>query len=157
MTETVNNTGRPERIINDTEWKFINQMLAAQCDGASIARHFGMHPDSFYSKVVDKYGEEFGISTFSAYQQIKRTEGLEMLRNKQFELAMTGDKTMLVWLGKQLLKQRDQIEQTISVPKVEIHTLDESEQAEIATAIIALEQHESNDSLPEEPDSDNGQ
>jgi AraC-like DNA-binding protein len=35
-------------------------------------------------------------------------EGNASLRKKQFELAMTGDRTMLVWLGKQRLGQSDQ-------------------------------------------------
>ena len=33
--------------------------------------------------------------------------GRESLRRKQFELAMEGDKSMLVWLGKQYLGQKD--------------------------------------------------
>lgn len=39
------------------------------------------------------------------------------LRSKQFEIAMEGNPTMLVWLGKQLLGQRDRVEQveTVSV------------------------------------------
>lgn len=34
-------------------------------------------------------------------------KGNASLRRKQFELAMAGDKTMLVWLGKQWLSQTD--------------------------------------------------
>ena len=37
-----------------------------------------------------------------------RSEGKRSLRRKQFELAMKGDRTMLIWLGKQLLGQRDE-------------------------------------------------
>jgi len=115
---------------------------------------YGMHPDTFYKLVVEKYGEEFNISTFSAYQQIKRFEGKELLRSKQFEKAIFGDNTMLIWLGKQVLGQRDQIEQTITVPQVQVHTLNESERLEIATALTALEEHESNDDIPAESDGD---
>lgn len=146
--------GRPPKILTDTDWKFINQFLHAQCDGAPIARMYGMHPETFYKMVVDKYGEEYNISDFSAYQQIKRSEGKELLRSKQFEKAIFGDNTMLIWLGKQVLGQRDQIEQTITVPQVQIHTLDENERLEIATALTALEEHESNDDIPAESDGD---
>ena len=141
-------------MISDADWKFINQMLQAQCDGASIARQFGMHPEVFYDKVVAKYGDEFDISNFTEYQHIKRMQGLELLRNKQFELAMVGDRTMLVWLGKQLLKQRDQIEQTIRVPQVKVQTFNEDEALEISTALTALEQHEGNERISEESESD---
>ena len=37
-------------------------------------------------------------------------EGRMSLRHKQFELANMGDKTMLIWLGKQLLDQSDKRE-----------------------------------------------
>lgn len=146
--------GRPEIILSDEQWKFINQFLQAQCNGTDVAEHFGMSPDSFYDKVVERYGKSHNISSFSEYQRIKRAEGKEMLRHKQFEKAMLGDNTMLIWLGKQVLAQRDQIEQTITVPQVQIHTLDESERLEIATALTALEEHESNDDLPAESDGD---
>lgn len=39
-----------------------------------------------------------------------RDQGKASLRRKQFELAMKGDRTMLVWLGKQVLGQRDKQE-----------------------------------------------
>lgn len=35
------------------------------------------------------------------------------LRNKQIEIALAGNKTMLIWLGKQLLGQRDHQEMTL--------------------------------------------
>lgn len=149
--------GRPAKIITDDEWKFINQMLQAQCDGASIARQFGLHPQTFYDKVVERYGEEMNIANFTEYQAIKRRQGLELLRNKQFELAMVGDRTMLVWLGKQLLGQRDQIEQTITVPQVTVQTFDEKDALDISTALTALEEHESNERISTEPESDREQ
>jgi len=36
------------------------------------------------------------------------------LRHKQVQLAMAGDKTMLVWLGKQLLGQKDRTEAEVN-------------------------------------------
>lgn len=38
-----------------------------------------------------------------------RNRGRSSLRHKQFQLAMRGDKTMLVWLGKQHLGQSDKL------------------------------------------------
>jgi len=37
-----------------------------------------------------------------------RADVRKSLRRKQVELAMKGDRTMLIWLGKQLLGQRDE-------------------------------------------------
>ena len=38
------------------------------------------------------------------------------VRRKQFELAMAGNPTMLIWLGKQILGQRDKVQQVVSGP-----------------------------------------
>ena len=42
--------------------------------------------------------------------------GLISLRRQQFQLAMAGDKTMLIWLGKQYLGQRDNVDSIIAGP-----------------------------------------
>ena len=102
-----NKTGRPEVVFTDDQWKKINAFLTARADGATIARYFGIHPDTLYAKVVDKYGETYDITTFSAYAALKREEGNELLRRTQFDIAMGGNVTMLIWLGKQYLGQQD--------------------------------------------------
>jgi hypothetical protein len=48
--------------------------------------------------------------SFSEYLQAKRGEGKELLRAKQFQSAMDGDRTMQIWLGKQYLNQSDKHE-----------------------------------------------
>lgn len=42
-----------------------------------------------------------------------RESGKMSLKRKQWEMAMGGNITMLVWLGKQLLGQTDKVEKTI--------------------------------------------
>lgn len=42
-----------------------------------------------------------------------KNRGKTSLRRHQWELAQKGNVTMLIWLGKQLLGQRDQLEQVI--------------------------------------------
>ena len=39
--------------------------------------------------------------------EIGRANGKSSLRRRQWELAQTGNATMLIWLGKQILQQRD--------------------------------------------------
>ena len=41
-----------------------------------------------------------------------RLQGNLSLRSKQFQMAMNGNVTMLVWLGKQQLNQKDKVENT---------------------------------------------
>jgi hypothetical protein len=91
--------GRPKAII---DWEKVDKMLQAHCDGAGIAGLLGIHPDTLYNACK----EEKKID-FSAYKQQKMYEGVELLRQKQFGVAMQGDKSMLIWLGKQYAGQRD--------------------------------------------------
>lgn len=52
--------------------------------------------------------------SFSEFSQQKRAKGDELLRSKQFQVAMAGDKTMLIWLGKQRLNQSDKSDTNIT-------------------------------------------
>ncbi len=92
-------TGRPRVII---DWDAVDNLLKAQCTGTEIAGHLGIHPDSLYNAVQDKFK-----TTFSAYSQQKKESGKAMLRMIQFQTAMDGDRTLLVWLGKNHLDQSD--------------------------------------------------
>lgn len=84
------------------DWELVDRLLMAGCLGTEIAAHFDMHPDTFYNRVVDKYS-----MGFTEYQQEKRMKGESLLRAKQFEKAIKGDNSMLIWLGKNRLDQRD--------------------------------------------------
>lgn len=91
---------RPEKQV---DWKLVDDLLIAGCLGTEIAAHFDMHPDTFYRKVENQYS-----IGFTAYSQEKRSKGDSILRSVQFEKAVKGkDNTMLVWLGKNRLAQKD--------------------------------------------------
>jgi len=95
---------RPKTII---DWTKVNKYLQAQCNGTGIAGLLGIHPNTLYEACK----QTFNIS-FSEYSEQKKSEGKELLRGKQFQVAMEGDKTMLVWLGKQYLEQKDKSDLT---------------------------------------------
>lgn len=99
--------GRPKLTIN---WKKVDKLLQAGATGTSIADIIGVKVDTLYKrcKVERKM-------TFSEYSQTKRAIGLDLVRVKQFDLAMGGDKTMLVWLGKQHLNQSDKGEAKVII------------------------------------------
>jgi hypothetical protein len=94
--------GRPKKII---DWEMIDKWLMAGCDGSAVARKFGMHPNTFYERVM----REKGVS-FSEYQQQKLTDGNALLHQVQYKKALNGDNTMLVWLGKNRMLQSDKVE-----------------------------------------------
>lgn len=80
-------------------------MLKAQCTGTEVASALGIHPDTLYSAVKRKFK-----SDFSAYAQQKKEAGKTALRQAQHELALSGNTSMLIWLGKQYLEQKDKSE-----------------------------------------------
>jgi hypothetical protein len=95
---------RPKTII---DWVKVNKYLQAQCDGTGIAGLLGISADTLYRACQEDH--KMGFAEYSAQ---KKGEGKELLRAKQFSIAMEGDKTMLVWLGKQYLNQKDRNELT---------------------------------------------
>jgi hypothetical protein len=91
--------GRPEKPI---DWDLVDKYIMAGCLGTEIAPHFDVHVNTLYDRLLEKYN-----CNFTEYSRIKRCQGLSLIRYKQFEKALDGDNTMLVWLGKNCLKQRE--------------------------------------------------
>ena len=133
----------------DIDWKKVGKLLQAQCSAVGIASMFGISTDTLYLRCKQDLKMDF-----TAFSAEKKSEGVELLRAKQYETAFGGNVTMQIWLGKQYLGQRDQIEQTIRVPQVKVQTFNENEALEISTALTALEQHEGNERISEESESD---
>lgn len=103
--------GRPEIPL---DWERIDQLLIADCSGPEIAAHFNVHYTTIYDRISDKYG-----MSFTQYSQEKKQKGDSLIREKQLEKALEKDNTMLVWLGKNRLKQRDVPEEKVVAPKEE--------------------------------------
>jgi hypothetical protein len=103
---------RPEIPI---DWDLVDELLIAGCLGTEIAARFCMHPTTFYRRVEEKFN-----MSFTDYSQEKKSLGDSLLRKVQFDKALEKDNTMMVWLGKNRLKQKDTHEVA-----VEGHTLAE--------------------------------
>lgn len=96
-------TGKPDGYPPiDIEWDKVDQYLIAGSNGVEIAKTLGCHEDTLYRRCQ----AEKGIG-FSAYSRTKKAQGDQMLRSKQFTLAMQGDRGMLIWLGKNRLGQSE--------------------------------------------------
>jgi len=107
--------GRPKKRI---DWKRVDSMLQAHCTGTGIASLLGICPETLYDACLKEHK-----LLFSDYSQLKKSEGKELLRQKQFSVAMNGEKSMLIWLGKQYLEQADKLEtivQNVEVPEDEV-------------------------------------
>lgn len=121
---------RPEKPI---DWAKVDQLLMAGCKGTQIAPHFDMHPETFYDRVKEKHGVGF-----TEYCALKKDHGDSLLHAKQFEKALKGDNTMLVWLGKNRMGQKDREELTTLPPLAD--TVDmQNENMALKAKIAALE------------------
>lgn len=90
------------------DWEKVSRMIEAGCEGTEVAAALGLkNPETLYKRCQKDH--KMG---FSEYKALKRASGDRLLKVKQFEIAMTGDKTMLIWLGKQRLGQTDRTEVT---------------------------------------------
>jgi len=85
------------------DWGEVDKYLVGGAKGSEIAASLGIH----YDTLADRCKSEYNI-LFSEYSAKKRQKGNMMLHAKQFQTAMGGNTTMLVWLGKQRLSQSDQ-------------------------------------------------
>jgi hypothetical protein len=99
---TGNPTGRPQKEI---DWNHVDFLLCAHCSGTEIADCLDMHYQTFYDRVKEKFG-----LTFTEFAAKKHSKGKGLLRGAQLKKALSGNPQMLVWMGKQLLKQKDTIE-----------------------------------------------
>jgi len=96
----------PKRI----NWEQVDAMLIAGCNGVECAATIGIHPETLYDKC-----KEEKLTGWSDYSQSKRAHGDGLLRAAQYQKAYK-DKhpTMLIWLGKQRLGQKEYLEDTVN-------------------------------------------
>jgi len=100
--KTKKKMGRPIKTIN---WKQVDQCCKVQCTQDEIAAILGVGIDT----LTQKCKEDHGI-TFQEYSKHKSAGGKMSIRRKQFARANKGSDTMLIWLGKQYLGQKDKVE-----------------------------------------------
>lgn len=98
------------------DWQQVGEMLKCGSSATSIAIGLGISTDTLYVRSKSDLNLDF-----SAFSQQKKAQGNDLLRQKQFELAMSGNVPMLIWLGKNRLGQADKQE----VKTVELKPVDD--------------------------------
>lgn len=90
------------KIIN-IDWKLVGALLEADCSGVQIAGKLGIHENTLYLRCKKELKMDF-----VAFRTQKQASGEALIKVKQFESAVKDkDKSMLIWLGKQRLGQKD--------------------------------------------------
>lgn len=98
-----NKGGRPK--LPDIDWNEFENLCKIQCTVPEISSYFDMSDDTLQRKVLEHYGVGFAV----VFAQ-KKGKGKVSLRRRQIQAALAGDKTMMVWLGKNYLDQTDKQE-----------------------------------------------
>ena len=94
---------RPKEFIPDMEQ--VEKLCRLNCTDAELAAYFG-----FCRKTIER--ERKINPEFDAAIERGKSYGKLSLRRKQVALAEEGNATMLIWLGKQYMGQRDKNELT---------------------------------------------
>ena len=81
------------------DWKAFDVYCAAGCMKIEIAEAMTVSEDT-----IERRCKEKGFQNFTEYRDSKFGKRKAMLRVKQFEAALNGNVTMMIWLGKNMLK-----------------------------------------------------
>ena len=84
------------------DWNMVDKLLESGCIGTDIASSLGCSADTLYNRCM----QEKGV-TFTTYASQKRSSGDNLIRAAQMRVALKGNTSMLIWLGKNRLGQKD--------------------------------------------------
>lgn len=104
MSDTKKNKlkiGRPEIEFDEKDLKVIETFGEIKASYELMAGHFGCSKATIIRRMED------GESEFCNRYKKGLSATKELLAKKQIEIAMKGNTTMLIWLGKQYLDQSD--------------------------------------------------
>jgi hypothetical protein len=89
------------------DWEQIDQYLMARCSANTIAKMMGIAVSTITTKCL----AEKGIP-FDEYKRSLQHVGVDMIKSKQFELAMQGSEKMLIHWGKNYCDQKERVDIT---------------------------------------------
>ena len=110
-------TGRPKKVINQ---KLFENLCGIQCTEAEICAALECCEDTLNAWCKRTYK-----MTFSDTYKSKSQLGKSSLRRMQFKLAEK-NASMAIWLGKQYLGQKDQVDANLAVDVIEEDALSRS-------------------------------
>lgn len=110
------------------DWDAFDKLCQIQCTLSEIAGWFDCSEDTIENRVKKEKKMKF-----SEYYEKKSSKGKISIRRKQWQMAVAGDRTLLIWLGKQYLGQTEktQVSGNQSAPVVISAETPEERQARI--------------------------
>lgn len=102
--------------IIQVDWQEFDKLCYMQCTATEIAAWFNCSVDTIERRVEESHGVKF-----AEYFAEKKQHGKISLRRAQFQAAtVKGNISMMIWLGKQYLDQRDKQETEITGAPIQI-------------------------------------
>ncbi len=99
----------PSKPMSDDDFDKLIGLIRIQCTAAEICDVLGMSEDTLGRRIAERNIE--GVKNFADLYKKHSGEGKASLRRMQWKAAEAGNPTMLVWLGKNMLDQKDKVEQ----------------------------------------------
>ena len=115
--------GRPRKELEDIQFDGWDQLdaLVVWSTGEYCAERIGIDYDTLVSRIKERTG-----LSFSDYKEQKKEAMRVNLRKKQYDVAMAGNVSMLIWLGKNELGQSDKNESSVTVSEISIDKAEEN-------------------------------
>lgn len=101
--------GRPRLVLNEDGMRTIEKLAGIMCTDEEIASVLGVTIETLQAK--------HNVDAFLEYKKRGQLKGKASLRRSQFRTAEAGNPTMLVWLGKQYLDQKDRQDVALETEK----------------------------------------
>ena len=104
--------------------KLVQKLCEIQCTGEEIASVLGVSYDTLIRRV-----KELGYGGFAEFYKKHSEVGKASLRRLQWGTAVKGNVSMQIWLGKQILGQREKIENSENqeVPQINVRIVNPGE------------------------------
>lgn len=95
--------------LTEIDYETLNELCNIHCTGEECAAILKMDYDTLNRRL-----KEEGHGGFTDYFKRNSSDGRASLRRKQISVALEGNPTMLIWMGKQQLNQAEKVEQSIN-------------------------------------------
>lgn len=123
--------GKRGAIAFTPDWEEFGKLCGIQCTLSEIAAYYDVSEDT-----IERAVKRTHKLKFADYFKQKRKKGFVSLRRTMWQLALKGDKTMLIWLSKQHLEFTDKM--VVKEPKRDAEKKDESRAGEALQKLEAL-------------------
>ena len=109
----------PLKTLTEPQWRFFEDCCRFQSTLSEICSYFDLSDKTLYRLVETRYSKPYS-ETYKRFSE----NGLISLRRAQFRAAVIdGNISMQIWLGKQLLGQREPKDITLAIDSKDIEEL----------------------------------